>query len=62
MTAKKSTPTEKCGIVMSISDFDGCSENHWSEVLTILKRTIKDAGYEPELVSESDEIGVIQKE
>ncbi len=46
---------------MPISEFDGCSESHWSEVLNILKRTIKSAGFSPNLVSDADEMGVIQK-
>jgi hypothetical protein len=51
----------KCGIVMPISEFDGCSESHWSEVLEIIERSIQDAGFDPNLVSNADEMGVIQK-
>lgn len=52
---------EKCGIVMPISDFDNCTASHWAEVLSILKRSIVGAGFEPNLVSDADEVGVIQK-
>lgn len=55
--------TEKvvCGIVMPISSIDGCSENHWSDVLDILNESIDDAGFEGNLVSNSDEVGIIHK-
>lgn len=50
-----------CGIVMPISTIDGCNESHWSDVLDILSEAIEDAGFEPNLVSNSDDVGVIQK-
>ena len=50
-----------CGIVMPISTIDGCGESHWGDVLSILSEAISDAGYEPNLVSNSDDVGVIQK-
>nr|WP_315143861.1 RNA helicase [uncultured Flavobacterium sp.] len=50
-----------CGIVMPISPIDNCSAEHWSEVLTILKEVIKDANFEPNLVSDADDSGIIQK-
>lgn len=51
----------KCGIVMPISSIDGCPAEHWLEVFDILKEVIKEAGFEPNLVSDSDESGIIQK-
>lgn len=64
-TSKKeeSDRTEKksCGIIMPISAIDGCSADHWKEVQSILKDIIQSAGFEPNLVSDADEIGVIQK-
>lgn len=51
----------KCGIVMPISEIDGCPAEHWEDVLEILKEVIADAQFEANLVSDSDEIGVIQK-
>jgi len=57
----ESVKRPKCGIVMPISAIDGCSESHWAEVLQILKEAISDAGFDPDLVSNSEDIGVIQK-
>ncbi|WP_424940361.1 hypothetical protein [Aliiroseovarius sp. S253] len=50
-----------CGIVMPISDIDGCSPHHWAEVLGIVKEAADAAGFDAELVSESDDVGVIQQ-
>lgn len=50
-----------CGIVMPISGIDGCSESHWSEVLEILTDAIEDAGFEGNLVSNADDVGIIHK-
>jgi hypothetical protein len=58
---KESQISRRCGIVMPISPIDGCSAEHWSEVLTIIKDVIRDSDFEPNLVSDSDEIGIIQK-
>lgn len=49
-----------CGLVMPISETDGCSEAHWAEVRGILTEAIADAGFEGRLVSDADESGVIQ--
>ena len=51
----------KCGIVMPISALDTCSAEHWSEVLSILRDAINQAGFEPNLVSNADDSGIIQK-
>lgn len=53
--------TEKCGIIMPISTIDGCSEQHWKDVKTIISEAIEKAGFEANLVSLSDDVGVIQK-
>jgi hypothetical protein len=50
-----------CGIVMPISELDGCSEEHWADVLEILQSAIETAGFTPNLVSNANEVGVIQK-
>jgi hypothetical protein len=50
-----------CGIVMPISAIDGCPEAHWADVLQIISSAIYDANFEPNLVSNADDIGVIQK-
>ncbi len=57
------TETEKlmCGIVMPISEIDGCNELHWKEVYSIVSQSIDKAGFKPNLVSNSDDVGVIQK-
>ncbi|MDR1761951.1 MAG: hypothetical protein LBR55_05825 [Bacteroidales bacterium] len=63
-TAKNSDKKlPKCGIVMPISAIDTCSAEHWSEVLNIIKDAVGQAGagFEPNLVSDSDESGIIQK-
>lgn len=57
----KSKPIEICGIVMPISSIDGCSEQHWGNVLEIISESIEQAGFEPNLVSSTDEIGVIPR-
>lgn len=50
-----------CGIIMPISPLDGCSIEHWGEVQKIISEAIKDAGYKPNLVSNADDVGIIQK-
>ena len=51
----------KCGIVMPISPIDGCTAEHWTEVLSIIKDAINSTGFEPNLVSDADDSGIIQK-
>jgi hypothetical protein len=50
-----------CGIIMPISTIGECSEDHWLDVQHILSEAIEDAGFTPQMVSEADDIGVIQK-
>lgn len=52
---------EICGIVMPISALDDCTESHWADVLSILNESVELAGFKPNLVSNSDDVGVIQK-
>jgi hypothetical protein len=52
---------EKCGIIMPISELDGCSEQHWIDVKKILIEAIEATDFEANLVSDSDDIGIIQK-
>lgn len=59
--AGKQTELQKCGIVMPISDCDGCDEGHWREVKTLIERAATIAGFKGVLVSEADDVGVIQK-
>ena len=58
---KESIELPKCGIVMPISPIDGLTAEHWAEVLSILKDAIKNTGFEPNLVSDADDSGIIQK-
>lgn len=50
-----------CGIVMPISEIDGCSESHWTDVIEIIKESIEQAGFSPNLVSNADDAGIIHK-
>lgn len=66
--SKKSSPKQEpdaaclvCGIVMPISAIDGCTEDHWQDVREILDDAISTAGFEPHLVSDANEVGIIQK-
>ncbi len=69
MTDKKKSPEkpieqtkpQKCGVVMPVSSIDGCSESHWADVRSILNKAIGDAGFDANLVSNADDIGIIQK-
>lgn len=54
-------PVLVCGIVMPISSIDGCNEAHWSDVQEILIEAIEDAGFEANLVSNAEDVGIIQK-
>jgi len=54
-------PKPACGIVMPISSMGDCSESHWSEVLDILNEAIEEAGFEGNLVSNADDVGIIHK-
>lgn len=53
--------TQVCGIVMPISEIDGLPKSHWDEVYNIISESIVSAGFKPNLVSNSEDIGVIQK-
>lgn len=50
-----------CGIVMPIAAFDGCTEEHWLDVREILEEAITAADFAPNLVSNANEVGIIQK-
>lgn len=54
--------TEKrpfCGIIMPIAAMGKYEKSHWDRVRIVLDEAIEEAGYEPRLVSESEDIGVI---
>lgn len=50
-----------CGVVMPISAIDGLSEAHWADVLGMISEAASKAGFIANLVSNADDVGVIQK-
>lgn len=62
-SAATDTPAEKpkCGIVMPISPLDDCSTEHWLEVKRIITEAVETVGFTANLVSDADEVGIIQK-
>ncbi|CAK6492552.1 hypothetical protein PANNVG_01627 [Pantoea sp. Nvir] len=50
-----------CGIIMPIADTNGYPNGHWQDVYSILKESAINAGFNPNLVSFDNDIGVIQK-
>jgi len=57
-------PELTCGLIMPISLLDGCTADHWSEVKAIITEavdSIPSLRFVTRLVSDADEIGVIQK-
>lgn len=55
------TPENICGLIMPISAIDGCPEQHWMDVRVILEEAIRRAKFTPKLVSDADDVGIIQK-
>ncbi len=51
----------KCGIIMPIAAMGDCTETHWTEVLNILTEAVEDVGFTADIVSNADEVTVIQK-
>ena len=58
-SVKEKVEPLKCGIVMPISAIDGCPSSHWDDVRKIIQETAEIVGYQAELVSESDDVGII---
>lgn len=59
---KMTTQRQKqCGVIMPISGGEGYPASHWTEVLSIIKETLTGTDFAVELVSNADEVGVIQK-
>ena len=53
-----------CGLIMPISLIDGCTADHWGEVKSILIEAVSSIAspkFVTNLVSDADEVGVIQK-
>lgn len=54
----------QCGLIMPISAIDGCSDDHWAEVKAVIAEAVESINehkFSVNLVSDADEIGVIQK-
>lgn len=56
----KAQVSPKCGLVMPISAWEGCSELHWAEVKSIIIEALEGSGFDVELVSTGADVGVIQ--
>lgn len=46
---------------MPISACDPCTEQHWSEVKAIITDAVESVGFTASLVSDADDVGIIQK-
>ena len=57
----EAVPKPICGVVMPISTIDGCTESHWADVLEIVSEAIEEAGFDANLVSNADDVGIIHK-
>lgn len=66
-TAKPQKTADKsisCGLVMPISSIDGCSSDHWIEIKNIIIDAVEGIAvpkFSVKLVSDADDVGVIQK-
>lgn len=56
----KDTPVI-CGLVMPISEIDGCSTEHWMQVKEIIEEALESIDIKTSLVSDGDEVGIIQE-
>ncbi|MET3626043.1 hypothetical protein [Burkholderia sp. 572] len=63
-TEKNNPEVLQCGIVMPIAAMDGVTADHWAEVKTIIieaMNTLDSPRFSTALVSDADDVGVIQK-
>ncbi|EDL58271.1 hypothetical protein [Gimesia maris] len=64
ITKTKSSNTTKetieCGLIMPISEIDGCSADHWEQVREIIEEALDSESIKTRLVSDADEVGIIQ--
>ena len=71
-TQKNSSPRKKldkdrvftCGLIMPISGIDGCPAEHWSDVKAIITDAVElipVPKFTVKLVSDADDVGIIQK-
>ena len=49
-----------CGLVMPISQIGNYTEQHWSEVLLLIREALADTDFSVDLVSNANDVGVIQ--
>jgi hypothetical protein len=49
-----------CGLVMPISAIGDYSEQHWIDVSEIIKEALRETDFKVELVSDANEVGIIQ--
>lgn len=50
-----------CDLIMPIADTDGYPIGHWKEVKKTITSVAEEAGFRTSLVSESEDVSVIQK-
>lgn len=50
-----------CGVIMPLSPMENYPQEHWPMVQTILFEAITTAGFQPDMVSNSDEVSIVQK-
>lgn len=58
---KHDSDKKECGLIMPISSIEGLTSEHWKDVLTILNEAVEMSGFEPNLVSNGSDVGVIQQ-
>jgi len=58
--SEKNNSKLKCGLIMPISSIDGCTAEHWEEVRLIIRESLAESNFQVELVSDSNEVGIIQ--
>lgn len=58
--SESATAPPTCGLIMPISTIDDCGEGHWKDVQTILSGAILAAKFQPRIVSDANDVGVIQ--
>ena len=67
MTTKAEKPTTEppvrvpCGVIMPLSEIDGCSADHWEEVLEIIKEGLIKTTFDVGVVSDANESGIIHQ-
>src|SRR3954468_16217721 len=63
-TRQEAPKSRACGIVMPVSAIDGCTQEHWADVLGIIRyvvSAIPEPRFTANLVSNANAVGVIQK-